>query len=201
LARAVRVLERWDRTASPTARGAALFTEWFDRYYRESGNNTASRNAGAWARQWSAADPITTPDGLADPARAVRTLGEAAAVVQKTHGRLDPLWGDLVRVRRGPVDVPTSGCAGIYGCFRVLSLRPIGDGRFENAGGDGWVLVVEFTPEGPRARSIMAYGASSNPESPWFSDQTAMYARGELKAVAFSETDIERDLVRRYRPE
>lgn len=201
LARAVRVLERWDRTASPTARGAVLFTEWFDRYYRESGNNTESRNAGAWARQWSAADPITTPDGLADPARAVRTLGEAAAVVQKTHGRLDPLWGDLVRVRRGPVDVPTSGCAGIYGCFRVLSLRPIGDGRFENAGGDGWVLVVEFTPEGPRARSIMAYGASSNPESPWFSDQTAMYARGELKAVAFSETDIERDLVRRYRPE
>lgn len=200
LARAVQVLERWDRTASPTARGAVLFTEWFDRYYRESGSNTPARDAGAWARPWSMHEPTTTPSGLADPARAVRTLAEVATVVRRTHGRLDPRWGDLVRVRRGDVDVPTGGCAGIYGCFRVLSLRPTGDGRFENAGGDGWVLVVEFTPDGPRAKSIMAYGASSNPESPWYSDQAAMYARGELKAVAFSEAEIERDLVKRYRP-
>jgi acyl-homoserine-lactone acylase len=46
----------------------------------------------------------------------------------------------------------------------------------------------------------MAYGASSNPESPWYSDQAAMYARGELKPVAFSEDEIERSLVKRYRP-
>jgi acyl-homoserine-lactone acylase len=201
LARAVRVLEQWDRTASPTARGAVLFTEWYDRYYRESGNNTASRDAGAWARQWSVDAPTTTPDGLADPARAVRTLAEVAAEVRRTHGRLDPLWGDLVRVRRGTVDVPTGGCAGMYGCFRVLSLRPTDDGRYQNAGGDGWVFVVEFTPDGPRAKSVMAYGASSNPESPWYSDQAAMYARGELKPVAFSEDEIAASLVRRYRPE
>jgi acyl-homoserine-lactone acylase len=201
LARAVRVLEQWDRTASPTARGAVLFTEWYDRYYRESGRSAAERDANAWARPWSAAEPTTTPDGLGDPARAVRTLAEAAAAVRKAHGRIDPRWGDLVRVRRGTVDVPTFGCAGMYGCFRVLSLRATDDGRYQNAGGDGWVFVVEFTPDGPRAKSVMAYGASSNPTSPWYSDQAAMYARGELKPVAFSEAEISASLVRRYRPE
>jgi acyl-homoserine-lactone acylase len=201
LARAVTVLERWDRTASPTARGAVLFTEWYDRYYRESGTNTASRDAGAWAQPWRVDAPTTTPDGLADPARAVRTLAQVAAEVRRTHGRLDPQWGDLVRVRRGKVDVPTGGCAGMYGCFRVLSLRATDDGRYQNAGGDGWVFVVEFAPDGPRAKSVMAYGASSNPESPWYSDQAAMYARGELKPVAFSEAEIAAQLVRSYRPE
>lgn len=201
LAQAVRVLERWDRTAGPAARGTALFIEWYDRYYRGSGTSTAERDANAWATPWRAAEPTTTPRGLADPARAVAALAEAAAAVREEFGRLDPTWGDIVRVRRGTVDVPTGGCSGMYGCFRVLSLRPTGDGRYENAGGDGWVFVVEFTPEGPRAKSVMAYGASSNPESPWYSDQAAMYARGEMKPVAFSEADIAAQLVRRYRPE
>lgn len=201
LAEAVGVLEAWDRTASPDARGAVLFTEWFDKYYRESGSSTVEREAKAYARPWTSAAPTTTPDGLADPARAVRTLAEAAATTRRDHGRIDPAWGDLVRVIRGDVDVPVGGCAGMYGCFRVLSIRPTGDGRYQNAGGDGWVLVVEFTPDGPRARSIMAYGASSQPDSPWYDDQAAMYARGELKPVAFSEADIAAQLVRAYRPE
>jgi len=47
---------------------------------------------------------------------------------------------------------------------------------------------------------VMAYGASSNPASPWYSDQAAMFARGELKSVAFSEAEIAAGLVRRYRP-
>lgn len=200
LADAVGVLEAWDRTASPDARGAVLFTEWFDRYYRESGSSTAEREASAYARPWTSTNPTGTPDGLADPARAVRTLAEAAATTRREHGRIDPAWGDLVRVIRGDVDVPVGGCSGIYGCFRVLSIRPTGDGRYQNAGGDGWVLVVEFTQDGPRARSIMAYGASSQPDSPWYDDQAAMYARGELKPVAFSEVEIAAQLVRSYRP-
>jgi acyl-homoserine-lactone acylase len=201
LAEAVRVLESWDRTASPDARGAVLFVDWFDRYYRESGRTGAERDAGAYARAWTPADPVTTPDGLGDPDRAVRTLAEVATAVKREHGRIDPAWGDLVRVIRGSVDVPVGGCSGMYGCFRVLSIRPTGDGRYQNAGGDGWVLVVEFTSDGPRARSIMAYGASSNPDSPWYDDQAAMYARGELKPVAFSEAEIAAQLVRSYRPE
>jgi acyl-homoserine-lactone acylase len=198
---AIAVLEGWDKTASPEARGAVLFTEWFDRYYRGSGQNTAEREANAYARPWSSEDPTGTPNGLGDPARAVRALAEAAEAMMQEHGRLDPAWGDLVRVIRGEVDVPVGGCPGMYGCFRVLSIRPSGDGRYQNGGGDGWVLVVEFTRAGPRAKSIMAYGASSLPGSPWFSDQAAMYARGELKDVAFSEAAIAEQLVKSYRPE
>ncbi len=194
-------IEAWDRTASADARGALVFTEWFDLYLQGSGARGAERWRKAWATPWSPARPVTTPDGLADPARAAEDFAKAVAAVKQRHGRVDPAWGEVVRVRRGDVDVPVMGCPGLYGCFRVLGVRPSGDGKFEVAGGDGWVLAVEFGKDGPRARSILAYGASSRPDSPWFSDQAAMYARGELKPVRFSEREIAGDVVKKYRPE
>jgi acyl-homoserine-lactone acylase len=61
------------------------------------------------------------------------------------------------------------------------------------------VLAVEFG-DTPRAYSILAYGESRRPDSPWFSDQAEMFARGELKKVAFTEIDINAQAVARYRP-
>lgn len=194
-------IEAWDRTASADARGAMLFVDWFDAYLQGSGASGAERWRKAWATPWDPARPVSTPDGLADPVRAAEAFAKAVAGVKLRHGRVDPAWGEVVRVRRGDVDVPVMGCPGLYGCFRVLGVRPSGDGKFEVAGGDGWVLAVEFGKDGPRARSILAYGASSLPDSPWFSDQAAMYARGEMKPVRFSEAQIAGDLVKAYRPE
>ena len=65
--------------------------------------------------------------------------------------------------------------------------------------GDGWVLAVEFGKT-PRAYSVLAYGESRKPDSPHHADQAAMFARGELKPVAFTEADIEKSTIRRYRP-
>ena len=66
-------------------------------------------------------------------------------------------------------------------------------------GGDGWVFAVEFG-EVPRAYSVLAYGQSRLAESPHHADQAAMFARGEMKQVAFTEADIDKQTVRRYRP-
>ena len=52
----------------------------------------------------------------------------------------------------------------------------------------------------PRAYSVLAYGQSPREDSPYFSDQAAMFARGEMKRVAFTERDIEAQTVKRYRP-
>jgi acyl-homoserine-lactone acylase len=117
----------------------------------------------------------------------------------KTFGRWDVAWGDVHRVRRGGVDVPVGGCPGALGCFRVLGYTRDEDGTLVASTGDGWILAVEFT-DVPRAYSILAYGQSSKPESPWYADQAAMFARGELKRVAFTAADVDRQAVARYRP-
>jgi acyl-homoserine-lactone acylase len=65
--------------------------------------------------------------------------------------------------------------------------------------GDGWVLAVEFG-DVPRAYSVLAYGQSSKSDSPWYADQAEMFARGELKRVAFTARDVDRQAIVKYRP-
>jgi acyl-homoserine-lactone acylase len=58
---------------------------------------------------------------------------------------------------------------------------------------------VEFG-DVPRAYSVLAYGESNQPDSPYFADQAAMFAHGRMKTVAFTREDVERGAIRRYRP-
>jgi acyl-homoserine-lactone acylase len=83
--------------------------------------------------------------------------------------------------------------------FPVLQFNDAPGGKRVARGGDGWVLAVEFTPA-PRAYSVLAYGESSRPDSPFFDNQALMFARGEMKRVAFAPADVERATIRRYRP-
>ena len=52
----------------------------------------------------------------------------------------------------------------------------------------------------PRAYSVLAYGESRRPESPWHADQAEMFAKGELKKVAFTAADVNAQALLRYRP-
>ncbi len=192
-ARALELLQAWDNTASHGARGAVLFEAWWNRYRDLVGDGDLH------AVEWSEDDPTGTPRGLADPARAAEAFAEAVPETAQRHGRWDAAWGEVNRVRRGSIDDPVSGCGGALGCFRVLNFSTADDGkRFVN-GGDGWVIAVEFAPV-PRAYSVLAYGQSTNPASPWHDNQAAMFARGEMKPVLWTEADIEADVAVRYRP-
>lgn len=200
---AAEMLAKWDRTTEPSSRGGVLFEAWYTRHLQGGGAMRglpmAERMRRTFARPWTPAAPNDTPDGLADPVRAAADLSWAVQEVTRKYGRADVAWGDVHRVRRGDVDVPVGGCTGALGCFRVLQYSEAPDGKLVARGGDGWVLAVEFTPV-PRAYSVLAYGQSSRPESPYFADQAAMFARGEMKRVAFTPQDVERATIRRYRP-
>jgi acyl-homoserine-lactone acylase len=131
--------------------------------------------------------------------RAASTFAAAVADVKRRFGALDVAWGDVHRVRRGNVDVPVGGCASDMGCFRVLTYATAPDGKLVANGSDGWILAVEFD-DVPRAYSVLAYGESPKPDSPWFSNQAEMFARGQLKPVIWSQAEIETTAVRKYHP-
>jgi acyl-homoserine-lactone acylase len=202
-AAAVAVLESWDNTVAPDSRGSILFGMWFLRFVAADSGDTrpsSERWLTLWAEPWSAADPVTTPDGIADVERAARIFGAVVEETKQLFGSLDVAWGEVHRVRLGELDLPVGGCSGFFGCFRVLWFDDQEDGKQAVAGGDGWVIAVEFGRDGPRAYSILAYGQSNRPDSPHHTDQTEMFVRGEFKRVAFTEEEIAADLQRRYRP-
>jgi acyl-homoserine-lactone acylase len=192
VAAATELLDHWDNTASVGSRGGALFELWWTRYAPDP-------RAQPFATPWSIDDPTTTPRGLAAPDKAVEAFTWAVSEMKKRYGSFDVAWGDIHRVRRGTVDVPVNGCPGQLGCFRVLSYRPNDDGKLSAVVGDGWVLAVEFGKV-PRAFSVLAYGESSKPDSPYFADQAAMFAQGKLKPVAFTPADVKRQTIRSYHP-
>ncbi|HSK20688.1 MAG TPA: penicillin acylase family protein [Longimicrobiales bacterium] len=193
VADAAALLEQWDNTASASSRGSVLFETWWDRYVE------LMRGRDLHAVEWDEAEPVTTPRGLADATRAAEAFAWAVPETARRFGSWDVAWGDVHRVRRGDVDAPVGGCAGALGCFRVLNFTTADDGRRVVNGGDGWVLAVEFDDE-PRAYSILAYGQSPDPASPYHDDQAALFASNRMKRVLWSEADIERGTVLRYRP-
>ena len=199
-AAAIALLERWDNTVAPESKGATLFELWWAHY---SGirppDRTVLPDEKRFAKVWTAADPLNTPRGLADPARAVESFNWAIAETARRYGSWDVAWGDVHRVRRGSVDVPVGGCASSLGCFRALAFTRDPDGKLSASGGDEWILAVEFG-DLPRAVSVLAYGESPRPESPWFADQAEMFANGQLKKVAFTTADVDAQAVTRYRP-
>lgn len=195
IASALEVIRKWDNTVAPESNGGLLFETWWLRYAQGVRSDTA-----LYAAPWTPADPLRTPRGLADPARAREAFTWAVGETIRRWGKLDVAWGEVHRVRRGEVDVPVGGCSGALGCFRVLSYRPDSTtGKRAAASGDGWILAVEFG-EIPRAMSILAYGESQKETSPYFSNQAAMFARGELKPVAFAERDVDAATAKKYRP-
>ena len=197
---ALALLEAWDNTAAPASRGGVLFERWWDLYTDAiEAAYDGDGDPEPFAEGWTPEAPTSTPRGVADPALAARVFPAAIEETVMHFGAWDVAWGDVHRVRRGAVDVPVGGCAGALGCYRVLNFRTDDDGRRRVVGGDGWVLAVEFTSP-PRAYSVLAYGQTSREASPYYADQAALFARGEMKAVAYTREDVVRAAERRYRP-
>jgi len=190
---AIDVIAKWDKTTAPESRGGTLFESWWRRYIDHTRPDTM------YAVPWSFDEPTSTPRGIRFPERAVEAFTWAVNDTRQRYGSVDVTWGDVHRVRVGDVDVPVGGCHGDIGCFRVLWFKDDPDGKRRVTGGDGWILGVEFGDQ-PRAVSVLAYGETRREDSPFHSDQAAMFARGEVKPVLWSEKDIEAATVKKYRP-
>jgi acyl-homoserine-lactone acylase len=198
------LLAAWDATVAAGSRGAVLFKAWYYRYFdlvvgEEDARPFDDRFNDLFAEPWDASRPTETPRGLSDPDAAARAFAAAVVETEAEFGAWDVAWGDAHRFRLGELDLPANGCSGTFGCFRVVYWDVAEDGRQVAQSGDAWVLAVEFG-ETPRAYSVLAYGQSSRVDSPHLTDQLEMFARGQLKRVAFTEEEIARDLTRSYRP-
>ena len=179
------VLARWDRTADTDSRGALLFLQWAGRMFEE----VPLRGRG-FARPWSAADPLGTPDGLADPAAAVAALEEAAEWMRTRIGALDAPWGEVNRIGA----YPGNGAPGDpLGVFHVVAYERQGDGA-QAVFGDTYVAAVEFTPAGARAEALLVYGNATQPGSPGDVDQRRLLAEKRLRPAWRARAEVEANL-------
>lgn len=181
------VLEKWDRKADVDSKGTALFYNWARKF--ELGNNSNYTTA------WEMKNPNTTPDGIADPARAVELLELAAAEIESKLGQLDKPWGEYYRINYNGKNLPANGLDGSMGVYRVAWP---GGGDKEHlyvGGGDSWVGVIEFG-DTVKAKVLLSYGNATQNDSPHNGDQLELFSRKELRDAWFYDAEIKANTVR-----
>jgi len=170
------VLEKWDRQADENSKGAYLFQKWRMKMFAHKD---------LFSKPWSESDPRTTPDGLANPALAVKVLDEAVTEVRKEYGQLDVAWGTVYRLKSDAIDLPANGGDDFLGVFRVAW----GGQDKRIMGGDSYVGIIEFGDK-VSARVLLSYGNSSEKGSPHKGDQLRLFSEKKLRTAAFYKEDV-----------
>ncbi|QDK82076.1 acylase [Spirosoma sp. KCTC 42546] len=184
---AASVLSAWDKTTNRDSKGAVLFTAWFDQF-----------NPGMVAVGWDPQRPVSTPDGLRDPKKAVELLRKAATQVRDRYGRLDIAWGDVNRFGPAGQDYPANGGSEQYGIYRTIQFAP--DPRKPQVNravaGDSYVAVTEFG-EKPRAQVSLSYGNASQPGHKHNGDSWQRLSEKKLREALLDKPAILRQLEKR----
>ncbi|MGX6739405.1 penicillin acylase family protein [Streptomyces xantholiticus] len=184
------VLERWDGSMGTGSRGALLF----DRFWRAL---TASVPAAQlWKVPFSATDPVATPHTLntGSPAFAAALRG-AVAELRAAGIALDAPLGEHQFVVRDGKRHPVHGGTEALGVWNKIEAvwDGAGGGYREVAHGSSHVQAVGWDGgRCPVARTVLTYSQSSNPASPHYRDQTALFSDGEWVTSRFCERDIMR---------
>ena len=61
--------------------------------------------------------------------------------------------------------------------------------------GSSFIMTLVYTAQGPQAQAILSYSQSGNPDSDYFSDQTALYRDKSWRAILFTPSAITREAV------
>ncbi len=119
--------------------------------------------------------------GVLDPEA---VLTRASRFLLERFGRLDASLGDVIRLRRGSVDLPLTGGPD---ALRAIGWEEAIDGQLEADFGDSFLMFVEWDSEGRvSSRSVQPFGSAvSDSMSPHFNDQSQLFSRQELKIVDF----------------
>ncbi|MCB5170005.1 penicillin acylase family protein [Streptomyces bambusae] len=182
------VLARWDRTTDTGSRGALLF----DRFWRRL---TAATPPGElWKVPFSAADPVRTPHTLNQAAPGLpRALADTVQELGKAGIALDAPLGAHQFVVRGGQRIPVSGGTEALGVWNKIEApwTAASGGYAEVVHGTSHVQAVGWDGSRcPVARTLLAYGQSSNPLSPSYSDQTRLFSGERWVRGRFCERDI-----------
>ncbi len=155
----VDLLKSWDGSAARDSRAAALAIL------------TAQRARGYLLNDEGA----ETPDY-------VEALRATVAELETAFGRIDPEWGEAVRLIRGDVSLPLDGGPDTLRAVYPSQTEPAFPRKA--AGGDTYILYADWSgPRRVRIKTVHQFGAATiDAASPHYADQAGVFAAEEWKS-------------------
>ncbi|MEP7267212.1 MAG: penicillin acylase family protein [Saprospiraceae bacterium] len=201
----IRILKSWDYKVDTASIATTLAIEWAERL--QPALRKTYINPGE-------DDQVTKMKKFADDATADELLKPLAATVTflfDTYGTWKMPWGRINRFQRlqgeiiqSPDDhlssIPIPFASSLWGMLPSYNSRRFeGTNNRYGVSGNSFICAVEFGKK-IKAISLLAGGESGDPASPHFWDQAMMYAEGRFKEVLFYKEDVEKHVVKRYKP-
>jgi acyl-homoserine-lactone acylase len=187
------VLAAWDHTSNIDSRGNQIFEQFVKRLHSAG----LLPGPSIWKVPFDPADPVDTPRDLDETNSAViSAMKDAVAYLRAKGIPMDATWGSVqVAGDRGAPPIPLGGGLGDQaGNANALDSRNATD----NTGflkpvtyGSSHIQAVSFLDDGGLdAHTILTYGQSDNPASPWSSDQTLMFSRKQWVQFPWTTAQI-----------
>lgn len=193
--------------------------------YRCAENSVATTLAIEWADKLnSAIQKVYVNIGEADQVQKTKQFAATAAatdlllplrtvLVELTQkfGSWKIEWGSINRFQRissninqifndADESVPVAFCSSAWGMLpSYISRYFSGTSKRYGVHGNSFVCAVQFGKK-VKAKSLLAGGASGNAASKHFTDQAAMYTKGNFKQVYFYKADVLKNAVKSYQP-
>ena len=144
-------------------------------------------------------------------AERLRIFKLAMKEMESRYGTWMIAWGEVNRFQRLSGDInasfddnapsiPVGYTTAWWGHLAAYGMRGQHDvNKIYGTRGNSFVAAVEFGDK-VKAKTILAGGQSSDPNSPHFNDQAEMYAKGEFKDAAYYREDVEARAEETYQP-
>ncbi|WP_020410163.1 acylase [Hahella ganghwensis] len=203
-------LAQWDGLMNLDSRGAHLFREFAEAFDRQP----------QWLNEFNPDDPVNTPSGLKAGQTVLEHLASAMVKIEAAGLPLDATLGEVQFVERSQLDgsptghkLPWAGANNIEGGFNVFranlendgtllprhrypplegsQISAVGEG-YHITYGSSWMLAMEYTRRGPKARGLLSFSQATNPASPYYVDQTEHYSEQvSLRPIWFEHHEIQ----------
>ncbi|HEX6684561.1 MAG TPA: acylase [Candidatus Limnocylindrales bacterium] len=181
LTAACNALRGWDLRDDLASRGAHVFREF------------AAAGGIRFADPFVPTQPVTTPSRLAvDDPRVITALADA--VTRLAGIPADAPLGALQTEPRGSERIPIHGGRHDSGAFNVISAPLVsGVGYPKIVSGSSFIMAVELGRRGPTGRQILSYSQSTNPNSPYYADQTRLFSGKGFDTIKYTRAQLAAD--------
>ncbi|MFD2202691.1 penicillin acylase family protein [Shivajiella indica] len=189
---AIDVMTKWDGSYNANSLGAMLFME-FTNTWAEEKQISPFGLGNVLKELWNPNDPINTPDGFVDNDEIIDIIRKATENHLTKYPALEIPYGDYYKLKMGDLEYPGTGGPQHLGVFRIMYTSPNEEGEFIGDFGDTFVLVLEMGEE-VKAKGLLTYGNSSNPDNKHYGDQLEMFSKNELRNIWFKRSDQETNM-------